>query len=231
MTVSRERLVRLRRRDALKQLATAAGGGAIVPALALEARAQVQAQSAPALTQAAPPSAAADAPRPPGDPDLLQPVVWWKKVLTAGEMKTVAALADTILPADGRSPAASRVGVPEFINEWVSAPYPAQQEDLALVRGGLAWLGRECVRRFGKRFEDLGTGERQQICDAICHKPAARPRDKAGALFFDRMRWLCLTGFYTTPEGMKDIGYVGNVPSAQFDGPPPAVRRHLKLDS
>ena len=27
-------------------------------------------------------------------------------------------------------------------------------------------------------------------------------------------------GFYTTPIGMKDIGYTGNVPLERFDGPP-----------
>jgi hypothetical protein len=36
-------------------------------------------------------------------------------------------------------------------------------------------------------------------------------------------------GFYSTPEGMKDIQYLGNVPLAKFDGPPPEVVAYLKL--
>ena len=36
-------------------------------------------------------------------------------------------------------------------------------------------------------------------------------------------------GFYTTPVGMKDIGYVGNVPLAKFDGPPADLVAKLGL--
>jgi hypothetical protein len=36
-------------------------------------------------------------------------------------------------------------------------------------------------------------------------------------------------GFHTTPQGGRDIQYVGNVPLTSFDGPPPEVLAHLKL--
>jgi hypothetical protein len=36
-------------------------------------------------------------------------------------------------------------------------------------------------------------------------------------------------GFYTTPEGTKDIGYVGNVALTRFDGPPPEVLQRLGI--
>ena len=51
-----------------------------------------------------------------------------------------------------------------------------------------------------------------------------------GAKFFARFRDLTATGFYTSPVGMKDIGYVGNTPLAQFEGPPPEVLRKLGLN-
>jgi hypothetical protein len=35
--------------------------------------------------------------------------------------------------------------------------------------------------------------------------------------------------FYSSPQGFKDIQYVGNVPLQKFDGPPPEVLRFLKL--
>ena len=72
-----------------------------------------------------------------------RPVVPWDAILTGGEMKAVTALCDVIIPEDDISPSASAVGVPEFINEWVSAPYPDQQRDLQTVRGGLVWLNTE----------------------------------------------------------------------------------------
>jgi hypothetical protein len=41
---------------------------------------------------------------------------------------------------------------------------------------------------------------------------------------------LTVGGFYTTPEGMRDLGYVGNVALARFDGPPPEVLRKVGLE-
>src|SRR5687767_10492046 len=60
------------------------------------------------------------------DPNLRAKIIPWERVLSEAEMKTVTALCDVIIPADEKSPAASAVGVPDFINEWVSAPYDQQ---------------------------------------------------------------------------------------------------------
>jgi hypothetical protein len=57
----------------------------------------------------------------------------------------------------------------------------------------------------------------------------APPQFKQGAKFFARFRDLTAGGFYTTPQGMKDIGYTGNTPLATFDGPPAAVLQKLGL--
>jgi len=43
------------------------------------------------------------------------------------------------------------------------------------------------------------------------------------------MRNLTASGFYTTPVGWKDIGYVGNMALNKFDGPPPEVLKYLGL--
>ena len=165
----------------------------------------------------------------PTDPDLLSPVIPWEMVLTEDEMRTVGALADVILPADDRSPSATQVGAHHFVNEWVSAPYDGQRQDLVLVRGGLIWLNTESVARFGAPFADLDPTGQREICDDICYLPQAAPEHRAAARFFDKIRDLVSTGFWTTPEGMADLGYVGNVPLATFDGPPPEVLERLGL--
>ncbi|MCC6316531.1 MAG: gluconate 2-dehydrogenase subunit 3 family protein [Gemmatimonadaceae bacterium] len=165
----------------------------------------------------------------PSDPDLLRPRITWSNKLTAPEMVTLTALCDMIIPADSRSPSASAVGVPGYINHWVSAPYDGNQRELVRLRGGLAWLNTESRRRFGRTFARASTTQRAAICDDICFLPNARPEHRAAARFFDRVRDLTAEGFYTTDEGMKDIGYVGNVALPRFDGPPPAVLKHLGL--
>ncbi|MGI8603973.1 MAG: gluconate 2-dehydrogenase subunit 3 family protein [Verrucomicrobiales bacterium] len=203
----------VRRREALKLLATA---GTLPGA----ARAQETAAPQPPETKPV---------RPLTDPDLFDRRAPWVNTLTQGELMTITALADTILPPDEGGPAASAVGVPEFINQWVSAPYPLQQEDRQIIRGGLAWLNTESHKRFGKPLHELGIDQKSALCDDICDAARARPEHRTGAVFFARFRDLCATGYYTTPEGMKDLRYVGNVPTPAFAGPPPEVLKHLEL--
>lgn len=162
------------------------------------------------------------------DPDMLAPVVPWELVLTDEEMRHVAALADVIIPADAGSPAASAVGVPDYINEFVSAP--AHTEQLTQLRGGLAWLNRAARERFGAEdFPALTSARQHEICDEICFEPDTPEELKPQARFFDAFRDMCATGFWTTEEGMRDLGYVGNIPLPSFDGPPPEVLEQLGL--
>ncbi|MDE2982404.1 MAG: gluconate 2-dehydrogenase subunit 3 family protein [Gemmatimonadota bacterium] len=163
------------------------------------------------------------------DPDMLAPVVPWDMVLTEEELRQVAALADVIIPADAGSPAASAVGVPDYINEFVSAP--AHTEQLTQLRGGLAWLNRVARERFGaENFPALQLVQQHEICDEICFEPDVPEDLKPQARFFDAVRDMCATGFWTTEEGMRDLGYVGNVPLPSFDGPPPEVLAQLGLE-
>jgi hypothetical protein len=141
-------------------------------------------------------------------------------------------LCDVIIPADERSQSASQLGAHDFIDEWVSAPYEANQSDKIVVREGLVWLDSEAVRRFGDatRFRELTPDQRIAICDEICYLPNTRSELESAALFFDKVRDLTSTAFWTTPEGMGDLQYVGNVPLPRWDPPPPEVLRHIGLE-
>ena len=164
------------------------------------------------------------------DPNLLalyHPGELWPLTFNAPQRQLAGILADIIIPADEHSPSASSVGVIEFIDEWVSAPYPASQRDRPLVLGGFMWLNEEAARRFGKGFSDLAATEQHGICDEICDESSSKWRD--AARFFALYRDLTAGGFYTTPVGRKDLGYIGNVPLASFDGPPPELLKKLNL--
>ena len=104
-----------------------------------------------------------------------------------------------------------RVGVPEFINEWVSADYPAHQEDRETIRGGLGWLNTESFKRFSRRFEELGVEQQAQIADDICGAAKVSPEHHVGAVFFKRFRQLCVGGYYSHSQTWKSLGYVGNI--------------------
>jgi hypothetical protein len=166
------------------------------------------------------------------DPDLnkiYRAGDYWPLTLTAAQRRTVVALCDLIIPADDFSPSASAVGVPDFIDEWISAPYPAQKADAGIILDGLVWLDAEARRRGGKDFAGLEERDKSRIADDICYLPDAKPNFELGARFFKKFRDLTAGGFYTLPEGMRDIGYVGNVPSLSFAGPPIALIRKLGL--
>lgn len=161
------------------------------------------------------------------DPNLLKKEIPWPLVLTEAEMKTVTVLGDIIIPADENGPAASAAGVPEFINEWVSAPYEQQQGDLATLRKGLAWLDGESQKRFSKIFVEITPEQQITIIDDIV-KDGTDARKQAYN-FFKMFRDRVAGGYYSTPIGWKAIGYVGNVPMPEYPGPPPEVLKHLGL--
>ncbi len=166
------------------------------------------------------------------DPNLVRiykPGELWPLTFTPDQRRAAAVLCDVIIPADDVSPGASSLGVVDFLDEWISAPYPAQQADRKLVLEGFDWLDAEAQRRFAATFAALGPTQQVAICDDICHAATAQPEHAVAAKFFALYRDLTAGGFYTTPVGMKDIQYVGNVPLPRFDGPPAEVLRRAGL--
>jgi hypothetical protein len=166
------------------------------------------------------------------DPDLMKewkPGGPWPLTLSAAARLTTAALCDLIIPADDHSPAASSVGVVDFIDEWVSAPYPQQRGDREIVLPGLIWIEAESQRRFGQAFPSLSDAQKSAIADDICSPGKSASQFETAAKFFAKFRDLAAGGFYTTPVGWKDLGYVGNVSLEKFDGPPAAALKKAGL--
>lgn len=166
------------------------------------------------------------------DPKLLEPYKpgdLWPLTFTKVQRLAAVALCDVIIPADEKSPSASQVSVHDFIDEWISAPYPKQQEDRKVILDGLSWIDNESKKRFKNVFASVSDDQKHRICDDICYEPKAKPGLTKAAQFFNRFRDLTAAGFYTTPEGMRDIQYLGNVPLTKWDGPPPEVLAYLKL--
>lgn len=137
------------------------------------------------------------------DPKLNPPVkAPWPRILSQEELQAAAVLCDHILPASGTAPSASSLGVPDFVDEWVSAPYPDQLKDRPIIRDGLKALAPKLK------------GDRAAALAAL---PAAS--DEATRTFFKRFRALTIGAYYTTEAGFKDIGYIGNQARAADPGP------------
>ena len=142
----------------------------------------------------------------------------WPLTLSKEQRVTAAALCDLIIPADDTSPAASSVGVVDFLDEWISAPYPEHAEDRKTIVDALSRVESEAQRRFKTSFAKLSAQQLSTIADAIVKEQS-----------FVRYRALTAGGFYTTPVGVKDLKYVGNVAMATFEGPTQDVLKRLGL--
>ena len=164
------------------------------------------------------------------DPNLVKPYkpgAFWPLTFNSGQKETATALGDVIIPKDDLGPAASAVGVPAYLDEWVSAPYEPQQKDRALILEGLAWIEGESKKRFNKGFSQLTESQQHSLCDDIAYLPNTKTQYRQQAVFFDRFRALTASAYYATPDGWKAIGYEGNVILQKFDGPPPQVLAKL----
>jgi hypothetical protein len=151
----------------------------------------------------------------------LKPFV--PKFFTAAEYQLVRTLADIIIPKDERSGSASDAGVPEFM-DFMMIDQPTRQ---VAMRGGLAWLNRECQQRFDKTFMNCTEAERTAVLDDIAYPERADPTRAHGVAFFNSFRDLTATGFWTTRMGIDDLQYLGNRSVARWNGCPDAALKKL----
>lgn len=166
------------------------------------------------------------------DPELITPApVPWPRLMSTAQLAATATLADIIVPAEDNVPAASAVGVVEFIDEWISAPYPTQQEHRGLLVAGLQWLDDEASRRFTSRFVELTQAQQIEIVDDLAAAVEPVPATlQLPRLFFSGFRTLVVGAFFTTPEGVADLGYQGNVAIAgDYPGPSAEAEAHLRV--
>jgi len=154
------------------------------------------------------------------------------KFFTAHEWATVRVLSDQVIPADVRSGSATEALVPEFIDFILDDPLAEARDRESLqtrVRGGLAWLDRECRGRFSKAFVECAGGERSAVLDDIAWPEKARPEMAPGAAFFTLFRDLVASGFWSSRIGVEDLRYTGNTFVAEWKGCPPAVLAKIGL--
>jgi gluconate 2-dehydrogenase gamma chain len=147
-----------------------------------------------------------------------------KTFFTPEEMATITILGDIIIPKDEVSGSASDAKVPEFL-EFIVKDQPYHQVPM---RGGLRWVDMYCLKNYGKAFKDASQEQQIALVDQIAYPKKAKPEMKQGVSFFNLMRNLVATGFYTTAIGYKDVGYIGNAPN-QWNGVPADVLKQYGL--
>ncbi|NJB87642.1 hypothetical protein GGR26_003426 [Lewinella marina] len=140
------------------------------------------------------------------------------------ELETIGVLADIIVPAAEDHPKATDTGVVDFI-EFMALDQPHVHQ--TRMRGGLAWLNAESSQRYdGKAFIEATPDEQIALVDEIAYPEVIEDNPlhplAPGVKFFDHMRFMVITGFFTSKEGIEYLGYMGNQPNV-WDGVPQEV--------
>lgn len=143
---------------------------------------------------------------------------------TTEETALVTVLADLIIPRDTRSGSATDSGAVPYMDFVVGGSSPKTQQ---AWRDGLRWYDEECQRRFGKRFVACSTAQQKKVLDDVAWPDRAPEALKPQAQFFNRLRDLTGSAFFSSKMGVHDLGYIGNVPNPDWQGAPPAALKEL----
>ena len=154
--------------------------------------------------------------------DYLVKVKAEPNFFTEHEMATITILSDIIIPKDAVSGSATDAKVPEFI-EFIVKDMPDHQVPM---RGGLKWLDLHSYKKHAKAFTECSSKEQIGIVDEIAYPQKAAPELAQGVSFFNKIRDLVTTGFYTAEIGVKDLGYMGNVPNMWAGVPDDVLKQH-----
>jgi len=146
------------------------------------------------------------------------------KAFNDHEYKTLQRLSDLIIPADEHSPGALAAGAADWI-DFMASNSPELRE---IFTGGMAWLDHDMHHRFGADFLDAKPEQQTAMLDLIGIEKNAAPENEPGIHFFGWARNLVLDAYYTSPIGIKELGYMGNTAVAEFHVPEEALQYALK---
>jgi hypothetical protein len=136
------------------------------------------------------------------------------KALTTHEYATLDHLAEWIIPG------AHANGSAQFIDFLCHST-----DDMKVIfTGGLAWLDDAMRKRAdGQDFLHASDSQKKALLDLIAFRENNSPELGPGIRFFDWARRLVVDAYYTSAQGIKEVGYIGNTGMAQFSVPQEAV--------
>ncbi len=147
------------------------------------------------------------------------------KALTPHEYATLQRLSDLIVPADEHSAGALAAGAADFIDFLCAA----SEEMKGIYTGGILWIDTAMQHRNdGKDFLSASAAQQTALLDLIAYRKNESPEWNPGIRFFGWVRRMVVDAYYTSPIGMKDLGYMGNSAMSQFSVPRESLDYALK---
>jgi len=138
---------------------------------------------------------------------------WKPRLLDAGQVETVAQLAERIVP-ETDTPGARRALVHQYIDFVLGQGEPERRERF---REGLAWLDGRCRGLFGAPFAGLDPARQDQMLERLAASPSSE--EPAGTAFFALAKQLTVDGYYRSEAGLtQELGFEGRTFLAEFEG-------------
>jgi gluconate 2-dehydrogenase gamma chain len=144
--------------------------------------------------------------------------IYKPKALTQHEFDTLKTLCEIIVPG------ASKGGSAEFI-DLLSSQNP---DMLAIYTGGIGWLDEEMKRQYRADFLTSTAAQKTEMLDKIAYRKNRTPELAPGITFFNWARRMTVDAYYTSPAGIKEVGFKGNGAVKEFKVPQEAIDYAVK---
>ena len=173
------------------------------------------------------------------------------KLFKPHEYRTIQRLAALIIPADEHSGSAVDAGAPEFIDLLCS-----QNPELAdIYTGGLLWLEAQMRQQHAASFLEATEQQQTSLLDRLVEEGDPETMEGAratrygasedyqgfsdyrvhpvsdlapGVRFFEWLRKMTVDAFYTSPIGIRDVGYQGNLAVGKYEVPESIIQEALR---
>jgi hypothetical protein len=142
------------------------------------------------------------------------PAAYRLQFFTAEQHDALAALTETIIPADSHSPGAREANVGYYADLVVANSARPVQETWTR---GLAAFDTEARRRYGSGFAKLSAEQRHEVV-VFAARNETHPQGELEN-FFVTAKLMTIQGYYTSPIGIhRDIQYKGNTALPNYYG-------------
>ncbi len=138
---------------------------------------------------------------------------WLPRFLEPSEVRTVADLAERIVPATD-TPGARDANVHQYIDFVLSN---ADADRRSRFREGLKWVEAKSRSSFGAAIGELDTRRQDELLSALASPSSSEA--PIGISFFAELKSLTVEGYYRSEAGMmEELGFEGNTHLAEFEG-------------
>lgn len=139
---------------------------------------------------------------------------WAPRVLDEHQRETVTLMSEMIIP-ETDTPGAAAAGVPRFIDDVLaeSDDYPRRQ-----FLKGLRWIDARGSQLFGGDFLSSAPEQRTALLTILSSPANKSLEDQPGVEFFQALKSLTVTGYYTSEVGIYDELEDGELFFNGYDG-------------